>query len=156
MGKKNKKILTANGSVGVSEKREKFKNSIAGDASVPSRISENRSYDDAEQVSLDSFDALGVEDGVQAMVAAQMLSIHKLQQEVMIYTNGVENIRSKQYFVNSAVKLTNCFTQQASLLAKLQGRLGQKMTVERINVRDGGQAVVGNINGLNQGDGVKK
>ena len=138
------------------QKKERFKCVIAGNAAIASRVSKGRSYDEAKQISLDSFDALRVEDGVQAMVAAQMLTVHKLQQEVMVYANGVEDIRNKQYFVNSAVKLTNCFTQQAALLARLQGNLGQKMTVERVDVHDGGQAVVGNVAGLNRTDKAKK
>lgn len=37
--------------------------------------------------------------------------------------------------------------QQANLLAKLQGLGSQKITVERIEVHQGGQAIVGNIQG---------
>ena len=57
-------------------------------------------------------------------------------------------IDSKQYYTNSASKLTNCFTQQAALLAKLQGVGGQKIVVEHVAVHQGGQAVVGTINGV--------
>lgn len=37
--------------------------------------------------------------------------------------------------------------QQATLLAKLQGGIGQKIIVEHVDVHQGGQAIVGNIQG---------
>ena len=49
-------------------------------------------------------------------------------------------------------RLANCFVQQANMLTKLQGIAGQKITVERVVVNQGGQAVVGNI----QGGQIKK
>ena len=37
--------------------------------------------------------------------------------------------------------------QQANTLAKLQGVGGQKIIIERVDVHQGGQAIVGNIQG---------
>ncbi|KTD31197.1 hypothetical protein Lmor_2804 [Legionella moravica] len=48
---------------------------------------------------------------------------------------------------NAIVKLANCFVQQTNILAKLQGVGGQKIIVERVDVHQGGQAIVGNIQG---------
>ena len=42
---------------------------------------------------------------------------------------------------------SNTFIQQANLLAKLQGGIGQKIIVERVDVSHGGQAVIGTVNG---------
>ncbi len=53
----------------------------------------------------------------------------------------------KKYCTNTTVKLANCFVQQVNILAKLQGVGGQKIIVERVEVQQGGQAVVGNIQG---------
>lgn len=99
----------------------------------------------AKEKSKDAMTALGIDGGLQSMLAAQMLSIHELQQRTMTYANGVDHLELKQYYTNAAIKLTNCFTQQANTLAKLQGVGGQKITVERVDVHQGGQAVVGNI-----------
>lgn len=95
--------------------------------------------------------ALNTIDGLKIMLAAQMLSIHQLQQQSMVLVNGIDNMTSKQYYTNTAIKLSNCFVQQASLLAKLQGAVGQTMMVGRVDVHEGGQAVVGNIHGTKQG-----
>ena len=101
----------------------------------------------ARQLSHDAMSALGVRGGLQSMLAAQMLSIHQLQQRTMAYAHGIDNLDVQKYYTNAAVKLTNCFVQQASLLARLQGVGGQKIIVERVDVHDGGQAIVGNIQG---------
>lgn len=107
----------------------------------------------AKEKSHNAMVAMGIEGGLQAMLAAQMLSIHELQQNTMIYANAADNLELKKCYTNSAVKLANCFVQQANLLAKLQGVGGQKIIVERFDVHSGGRAIVGNI----QGDmGVKK
>ncbi len=51
--------------------------------------------------------------------------------------------------------LTNCFTQQVGVLAKLQGIAGQKIVVEHVDVHSGGQAIVGNIHGTGVGESAK-
>lgn len=90
--------------------------------------------------------ALRVGDGLQAMIAAQMLAIHKLQQTSMVLANAMPLNESNQYYTNTAIKLANTFVQQANLLAKLQGVGGQKIIIERVDISNGGQAVIGNVN----------
>jgi len=92
-------------------------------------------------------EALNAKDCLQQMLAAQMISVHRLQQMSIANANGSDRLENKQYFSNTAIKLANCFIQQASLLARLQGQGVQKIVVERVDVHQGGQAVVGNING---------
>ena len=98
--------------------------------------------------SQDNMKALKAQNSIQEMLVAQMTSIHVLQQTTIALANTTGFTDSKQYYTNSAVKLANCFTQQAALLAKLQGLGGQKIVVEHVEVHHGGQAVVGNINGV--------
>ena len=95
--------------------------------------------------SIDNLKALSAKGGLQEMLVAQMTSIHLLQQMTVALANGSGLTDSKQYYTNSAVKLANCFTQQAALLARLQGAGGQKIIVEHVEVHHGGQAIVGNI-----------
>lgn len=102
---------------------------------------------EVKQRSGDALIALNASGGLQSMLAAQMLSIHELQQRAMIYAHSVEHLESKKYYTNAVVKLSNCFVQQANTLAKLQGMGGQKIIVERVDVHQGGQAIVGNIQG---------
>lgn len=101
----------------------------------------------AKQKSRDALTALGAHDALQAMLAAQMLSVHELQQLAMTYALAADDYEFKKYYTNATVKLANCFVQQASMLAKLQGTGWQKIIVERVEVHQGGQAIVANIQG---------
>ncbi|MDP1574151.1 MAG: hypothetical protein Q8L78_04385 [Coxiellaceae bacterium] len=102
------------------------------------------SMDESEQF----IDAMGAEGCVQKMLAAQMLSIHRMQQISVNESLSSRNNANKQYYTNAVVKLSNAFVQQASLLAKLQGHSNQKIIVEHVDVHSGGQAIVGNVLGV--------
>ncbi len=83
---------------------------------------------------------------LQEMLAAQMLTIHQLQQISMAFAAKSNQPNNKQYFTNTAIKLANTFVQQASLLSRLQGNGGQQINVKQVDVHQGGQAIVGNVN----------
>lgn len=100
--------------------------------------------------------ALEANNSLQQMLAAQMLSIHRLQQLSMAHANNTDHPDNRKYFTNAAIKLANSFTQQATLLAKLQGTGSQKIVVEHVEVHQGGQAVVGNIMGVTPSHMEKK
>lgn len=95
------------------------------------------------QMAEGDFKALAAAGGLQEMLVAQLLSIHHLQQRSMAIAHAATTIENSQYFTNAAVKLANCFTQQANLLNRLQGNGGQRIIVEHVEVHDGGQAIVG-------------
>jgi hypothetical protein len=100
--------------------------------------------------------SLNTKEGLQTMLSAQMLTIHQLQQKAMAYAHGIKNLEIEKYYTNTAIKLANCFVQQANLLAKFQGHTGQKITVERVNVHHGGQAIVGTIHRGCKDESTKK
>lgn len=102
-------------------------------------------FESAKRKGLSQLTALEVEGSLESMLAAQMLSIHKYQQLAMTMSHGLPAGEYQQYYTNTAIKLANTFVQQAGLLAKLQGRIGQKITVERVNVSHGGQAIIGAV-----------
>ena len=65
--------------------------------------------------------ALNVNGGLQTLLASQMLAVHQLQQTAMTMVNGLSYSDESHYYTNTAIKLSNTFIQQCSLLAKLQG-----------------------------------
>lgn len=132
-----------------SKKHEQFAQRIVYDSTLATNDfrGKNFSLEGAQEKTREGMDALHVNDGLQSMIAAQMLSIHHLQQKSMIYANASESVKVQQYYTNAAIKLSNCFVQQANVLAKLQGIGGQKIIVERFDVHQGGQAIIGNIHG---------
>ena len=98
----------------------------------------------AENESLSSIKALDATTGLQEMLAAQMLSIHRLQQiSIAMANETLHRNSSGQYFANTAIKLANAFVQQANLLSRLQGNGTQRIIIERVDIHSGGQAVVG-------------
>lgn len=99
----------------------------------------------AEEESRNGLKALNAEGGLQTMLAAQILSIHDLQQKAIALSKNSQHFQNIQYFTNAAIKLSNCFVNQTNLLARLQGNINQSVTVEKVDVRDGGQAMVGNV-----------
>lgn len=105
----------------------------------------NFDYSKATQLSCEAMNELNVSNGLETMLAAQMLSIHQLQQKTMAYAQCAGHIKIEKFYINSSIKLANCFVNQANLLAKLQGVAGQKIIMERVDVHQGGQAIVGNI-----------
>lgn len=131
----------------IADAKEKFyQHIIQKNATATNNINtEKFDMNKAKQKSNDALIALDVNDSLQAMLAAQMLSIHELQQRTMVYAHAVDNHELKKYFTNATVKLANCFVQQANTLAKLQGAGWQKIIVERVEVHQGGQAVVDNV-----------
>jgi hypothetical protein len=131
----------------IAEAKEKFTQHLIYENAIATHDirSEKFDIDKAKQKSQAAMTAMRADDGLQSMLAAQMLSIHELQQRTMVYANAADNLELKKYYTNSAVKLANCFVQQANILAKLQGVGGQKIIVEHVDVHQGGQAVVGNI-----------
>ncbi len=129
--------------------KEKFnRHIIQKNAAAISDISaHNFDINKARQISQNALAALDAKDGLQSMLAAQILSIHELQQRSMVYAHAADDLELKKYFTNATIKLANCFVQQANTLAKLQGVGGQKIIIERVDVHQGGQAIVGNIQG---------
>jgi predicted negative regulator of RcsB-dependent stress response len=105
---------------------------------------ENNDLKKAEKKLCDGLQALGAKDALEEMLIAQMLSIHQLQQISISMASEIVDIKIRQYFCNTAIKLTNAFVQQATLLNKLQNR-EQKIIVEHVDVHHGGYAVLGNI-----------
>ena len=116
---------------------------------------DDSNFDEIKQDCREGLNVLTTKEGLQEMLAAQLLSIHELQQISTAMANGLTHLEAKKYFTNISIKLANTFVQQANLMSKLQGNGGQKIIVEHVDIHQGGQAIVGNINGVTP-NGVKK
>ena len=74
--------------------------------------------------------------------------------EMMTRAAGANSSEVADSAVNRATKLSRNFIALIEALNKHRGKGGQKMTVEHVHVNDGGQAVIGNVEG--GGSGKKK
>ncbi len=98
------------------------------------------------RLSEEGLELLSTNEGIQLMLSSQMLAIHQLQQTTIAMASMVDDLALKQYYINATIKLTNTFTQQAATLHKLQNTILNDIKVGHMEVHNGGQAIVGNIN----------
>ncbi len=87
-------------------------------------------------------------DELEAMLAVQMIGVHNLAMAFM-----GRAVRTEQTFegadanVARATKLLRTFTAQIEALNRYRGGGQQKVTVEHVHVNEGGQAIVGTVEG---------
>ena len=144
-----KKIIKIEGNTKkkVAFAQKQFLESAIHNNALASNSSHSRCFDIEKEKdkSTVAMTALEVSSSLQAMLASQILSINKLQHACMIMANNLPYGEQHKYYTNSAIKLANTFIQQANLLAKLQGGCKQNISIEHLDVHQGGQAVVGTI-----------
>lgn len=86
-------------------------------------------------------------DQMEAMLAAQMAAVHMQTMAFAKRLSCVETIDQQNSAERAFNKLARTFTTQLEALNRYRGKGQQKMVVEHIHVHEGGQAVVGNIQG---------
>ena len=87
-------------------------------------------------------------DAFEGMLVSQM-SVTYMQAMDCLKMAASNKNSSKIFerFQNQGIKLMRLYNQQLETLDKHRRKGNQKMTVEHVNVHDGGKAVVGNIQG---------
>ena len=89
------------------------------------------------------------QDSTELMLATQMALVHNMALEMsrraMLSEQTFEGVESN---VNRAIKLMRTYTTQVEALNKYRNKGKQQITVkhQNVNVNDGGQAVIGDIN----------
>ncbi|MFG6500837.1 hypothetical protein [Sulfitobacter sp. 1A15106] len=107
---------------------------------------------------LDLYEGLAPTDGLEGMLAAQMVGTHHAALEClrMAAVPG-QTFAGRDMNLKHAQKLMALYTQQVAALNKHRGKGQQKVTVEHVNVHAGGQAVVGNVEmGKRNGQALSK
>jgi hypothetical protein len=89
-------------------------------------------------------------DGIEGMLVAQIVSVHNQAMHCLFKANvSIDNVNTAESYRKQAASFMNLFTKQMEALKRYRGKAQQKVTVEHVNVNQGGQAIVGNVN--NQG-----
>lgn len=108
---------------------------------LPKRLSK----DDAGNYVLAMLQDINPQDGLEAMLAAQMIATHSLSLEMCKRASLADQTsQGVNDNINRITKLQRTFVQQMEALQKKR-RKGQVIQVQHVNVESGGQAVVGNI-----------
>lgn len=84
-------------------------------------------------------------DQLEAMLASQMACVHIASMTFARRLAHVENIPQQESAEKAYNKLLRTFTSQMEALRKYRNGGEQKVTVQHVQVNDGGQAVVGNV-----------
>ena len=91
---------------------------------------------------------IGPRDGLEGMLAAQMIAIHNLALECARRAAlPNQTLDSMSAEVSRVAKLTRTFTAQMEALQRYRTGGRQKIVVQHVNVESGGQAVVGDVSG---------
>jgi hypothetical protein len=104
---------------------------------------------------LDLMVAIGPKDGVEAMLAVQMVAAHQAAMTTARLALRDDQIPSgRQLYLSLSGKLMRTFTGQVEALNRGRGKgIIQRVVVERVNVEPGGQAVVGAVTTNGKGAG---
>lgn len=89
-------------------------------------------------------------DEIEAMLASQMAAVHMATMTFARRLAHVENIPQQESAEKAFNKLARTFAAQVDTLKRHRTGGQQKITVERVTVNDGGQAIVGNVSGGGQ------
>jgi hypothetical protein len=84
-------------------------------------------------------------DQLEAMLVAQMAAVHMHAMNFAQQLNCVQTINQQDSAERAFTKLTRTFVAQLEALKRYRGEGEQKVTVQKVSVGDGGQAIVGNV-----------
>ena len=88
---------------------------------------------------------IGPRDETEAMLAAQMAAIHNATMTAAQRLNHVETLTQQDSASTMLNKLARTFSSQVEALKKYRSTGEQNIRVQHVNVSDGGQAIVGNV-----------
>jgi hypothetical protein len=108
---------------------------------------------EAPRTSTSSLIAMQPRTFTEAMLATQMIQTHYAMGEFLARaTHPEQPSENVDRNVNRAVRLGRLFTEQIEALQKLRGQSGQqRVMVEHVHVHEGGQAIVGAVDGGRRG-----
>ena len=95
-------------------------------------------------------------DQIEAMLAAQMAAVHMASMTFARRLAHVDNIPQQDSAERAFNKLTRTFAAQVPALKEYRSKGEQKMIVQHVNVAEGGQAIVGNVNAPAPGGGARE
>ncbi|WP_171136654.1 hypothetical protein [Ruegeria sp. HKCCC1038] len=95
------------------------------------------------------------QDEIEAMLAIQMGAIHQATMMMARRLNHVETLQQQDSAERALNKLARTFTSQVETLKRYRSKADQTVRVERVEVKEGGQAIVGNVQNGGRSDGKK-
>jgi hypothetical protein len=98
---------------------------------------------------LDLMPAMAVEmeprDAVEAMLVTQMAATHVAMTTMSLKLHHATSFQMRESFERSMTRLSRSFLSQMDQLKKYRAKAQQVVRVERVEVNEGGQAIVGDV-----------
>lgn len=106
---------------------------------------ETRISETASDFTLSVVGGIEPQDHVETMLAVQMGAIHQATMMLARRLNHVQTIEQQDAAERALNKLARTFTSQVETLKRYRAKADQTVRVERVEVKDGGQAIVGDV-----------
>ena len=84
-------------------------------------------------------------DAVEAMLVAQMVSVHVMAMRCAYHLANAEDIARQDSAGRALGRLARTFPAQMEALNRYRNNGGPAITVQNVSVGDGGNAIVGNV-----------
>ena len=86
-------------------------------------------------------------NSMEIMIAAQTVAMHNATMAALARATSADYHNTQRDHLNAATKLSRCFIQLIDTMQRVRGEHAaiQKVIVEKVNVSEGGQAIVGNV-----------
>jgi hypothetical protein len=98
----------------------------------------------ASNFAIGFLDAMAPKDAAEALLLTQMAAVHQATMMLARRLNHVENIPQQDAAERALNKLGRTYAAQMDTLKRYRSK-GQTVRVERVTVKNGGQAIVGNV-----------
>jgi hypothetical protein len=109
------------------------------------------SREDKANFALSMVTGMEPRDQVEAMLATQMAAIHMAAMSMANRVGTADTLVMLESHEKAMNRLARTFAAQVEALKRYRSKGEQRVYVERVDVREGGQAVVGNVS---HGEGV--
>ena len=117
------------------------------EASAPHKLGTVAEFREATEQFVELFKGVGPKTATEGMLAAHMILAHNQAMDCLSRANiPKQTFEGRSENLKHAEKLMMALAQLVEALDKHRGKGQQQITVQRVNVASGGQAVVGNVN----------
>ena len=127
---------------------------VALDASVHRLKLLDRMGLDCAAMALDAADSIKANNSLEKMLAHQLAVAHKAALEIMDKAVFQQDVSDKARLLNLAARMMETYQKGLLTLQRIRSNGEQRILIQHVNVKDGGQAIIGNVS--REGGGTDK
>ena len=104
---------------------------------------------DVFDLALDTAESIGASNAIEKMIAHELAAAHKTAMDLLERCKEQGDPTREIKSINAAARLMTVVQQGALAIQRLKGGGNQVMTIRHVTVENGGQAIIGNVQGVN-------